>query len=332
MRRAYEGHGGSGRLAGLQAIAHQARTAGDVEMPSCRNKYWRNHRCYVAGNGPRSHHTSRRKRWQITTHSNSDNVLGQDHEMIPAPKAKPVRPVGAMLDLALARQARATRALAQVEVQVEIVQQKMEEAQREVAAADQAVADARQTAVEDVSLFADAEVLVEALKVPAQPRGLDQRTRDALERMTEALNQMKARQPQQATSTSTGTWTAADANGVARHKAELPITQDADLMRAIRQAEPDRARPRDGPALEQETEGSNDRRVEGRPSSQRPWRAVDWDGRRTEEQIHPVSQREVRSILIKKVHNENRRADVQGGQRHCLTHISALLVSPHGLV
>ena len=106
---------------------------------------------------------------QITTHSNSDNVPGQDHEMIPAPKAKPVRPVGAMLNRVLARQARATRVLLQVEVQMEIVQQKMEKVLEVVAAAGQPVSEARQTAVQDISLFADAEVLVEALKIPPQP-------------------------------------------------------------------------------------------------------------------------------------------------------------------
>ena len=117
----------------------------------------------MVGKGSRSDHTSK----QITTHSNSDNVPGQDHEMILAPKAKPMRPVGAMLDSVLARQARATRALTQVEVQKEIVQQKMEEARKEVAAADQAVSEARQTAVRDTSLFAGAEVLVGALKIPS---------------------------------------------------------------------------------------------------------------------------------------------------------------------
>ena len=72
---------------------------------------------------------------------------------------------------------------------MEIVQQRMEEAQREVAAADKAVAEARQTGVQSTSLFADEEVQVEALK---SQHGLDPRTRDALERMTEALNQMMA--------------------------------------------------------------------------------------------------------------------------------------------
>ena len=68
---------------------------------------------------------------------------------------------------------------------MEIVQQKMEKGEREDAAADQAVYEARQTAIQDTSLFADAEVLVEALKIPPQPHGLDPRTRDAPERMTE---------------------------------------------------------------------------------------------------------------------------------------------------
>ena len=93
-----------------------------------------------------------------------------------------VRPVGAILDSVVARQARATRALAQVEVQRVIVQQKIEEARKEVAAADQAVSESS----------VHAEVLVEALKIPPQSPGLDPRTRDALTRMTEALNNMEA--------------------------------------------------------------------------------------------------------------------------------------------
>ena len=48
---------------------------------------------------------------------------------------------------------------------MEIAQQKMEEARIEVAAADQAVYEARQSAVQDTSLFANAEVPVEALKI-----------------------------------------------------------------------------------------------------------------------------------------------------------------------
>ena len=111
---------------------------------------------------------------------------------------------------------------------MEIMQQKMEEARKEVAAADEAVFEARQTPVQDTSLFADAEVPVEAPKIPLQPHGLDPRTRA---RMTEAQNRMKAgqqqqQQPQQAQlhgQPSTPTVT----QGTEPFK-ELPVTQEAD--------------------------------------------------------------------------------------------------------
>ena len=115
---------------------------------------------------------------------------------------------------------------------MDIVQQKVEEARKEVAAGDQA----RQTAVQDTSLFAGAEVLVE---IPPQPHGLDPRPRDALTSMMEVLNNMKARQqqqqPQQAQIpglplTPTVTQGSEPFKG-------LPVTQEADLMQAIRQAQ-----------------------------------------------------------------------------------------------
>ena len=176
--------------AGIQTIALQATTAGDVEMPFLSQQVLEEPQVHFVWleMDPQTPHFETEE-VQITTPSNSDNVPGQDQEMIPAPKVKPVRPVGAMLDSALARQARATRASCQVGFQKEIVQQKMEDAQRVVAAADQGV--------QDTSLFADGEVRVEALKIPPQPHGLDTRARGALTRMTEALNNMKVRQQQQ---------------------------------------------------------------------------------------------------------------------------------------
>ena len=69
------------------------------------------------------------------------------------------------LESALARQARAKKNLALVEVQLTAAQQKMEEARAEMAAADKSVDEARQLAVQDTSIFADAEVLVQALRV-----------------------------------------------------------------------------------------------------------------------------------------------------------------------
>ena len=66
----------------------------------------------------------------------------QDTEMV-APKAKPPKPVGATLDSALARQARAKKNLALVEVQLTSMQQKMEEARAEMALADKAVNEAQ---------------------------------------------------------------------------------------------------------------------------------------------------------------------------------------------
>ena len=98
-------------------------------------------------------------------------------------------------DSALARQARAKKNLGLVEVQWTAAQQKMEEAKTEMAAADKSVNEARQLAVQDTSIFADAEVLVQAL--PLQQQGLDANAREALARMVEALTDMKATQQEQ---------------------------------------------------------------------------------------------------------------------------------------
>ena len=141
----------------------------------------------------------------------------------------------------------------------------------------------------DTCLFADAEVLVEALKIPTLPHGLDPRTRDELTRMTEALNKMKAQQqpqqPEQAqipgqplTPTAT--------QGTEPFK-ELPVTQEVDLTQARRQAEDSTS------GQDQETDQRRSKKLKspttGLPS-QRRRRAVDWNGRRSEEQIHPGSQ------------------------------------------
>ena len=72
-----------------------------------------------------------------------------------APKAKPPKPVGATLDSALARQARAKKNLALVEVQLTTIQQKMEEARAEMVLADKAANEARQLAVQDTVIFAE---------------------------------------------------------------------------------------------------------------------------------------------------------------------------------
>ena len=60
------------------------------------------------------------------------------------PKARPPKLVGATLDSALARQDRAKKNLALVEVQLTAAQQKMEETRAEMALADKAVNEARQ--------------------------------------------------------------------------------------------------------------------------------------------------------------------------------------------
>ena len=174
---------------------------------------------------------------------------------------------------------------------MEIVQQKMEEAQNEVAAADQAVSEARQTAVQDTSLL-DAEVLVEALKIPSQPHGLDWRTKDALTRMcaeqyegstTTAATTISTKNPGQSL-----TPTVTQRHGAVQR---VSVTQEADITQAIRQAE--------------SSASGQDQYTNHRKSN----------GRGPEEQIHPVSQREGCSLWTKKKqsHDENRQAEVQGG-------------------
>ena len=64
-------------------------------------------------------------------------------------------PVGATVNSALARQARAKKNVVLVDLQLTSTQQKMEEAKTEMAAADKSVNEARQLAVQDTSMFAD---------------------------------------------------------------------------------------------------------------------------------------------------------------------------------
>ena len=178
----------------------------------------------------------------------------------------------------------------------------------------------RQTAVQDTSLFEDAEVLVEAPKIPPQPHGLDPRTREALTRMTDALNNMQAQQQQQPLQAQIPRQppTPTVTQGTEPFK-ELPVTQEGGLRAGNSTSRQfgERTRPGDKPAQEQEDEDPYEGGATGR-ASERPRRAVDWNGRGSEEQIHPGSQREVCSLLIKKKqsHDENRQAEVRT-KKHC---------------
>ena len=64
-------------------------------------------------------------------------------------------------------------------------------------AAEKTVNEARQSALEDTSICADAEVLVQALRLPTQQQALDSNALEALARMTEALTRMRVRQQAQ---------------------------------------------------------------------------------------------------------------------------------------
>ena len=154
------------------------------KCPVCRNKHWQDRRCTTCG-------------WLWTLQG--FEPVGQPGALpeieapteildaeIAIPKARLARPVGATLDSALARQDRAKKNLGLVEVQLTAAQQKMEEAKTEMAAADKSVNEARQLAVQDTSIFADAEVLVQArsrCECPRRPRedgrGLDRHESDA---------------------------------------------------------------------------------------------------------------------------------------------------------
>ena len=139
------------------------------------------------------------------------------------------------------------------------MQQKMEEARKEVAAAEQAVSEARKTAVQDTSL---------------RRRGSGGRS---------------SQEPATA----------------ARPRPENERCTDED----------------DG-GQQQDQRKSKKLKIPRRRSC-RTRRAVDWNGRGSEEQIHPGSQQKVCSLFIKKKrpHDENRQAEVQHRirRRHCLT-------------
>ena len=150
-----------------------------------------------------------------------------------APKAKPPKLVGATLDSALARQARAKKNLVFVDVQLTAIQQQMEEARAEMVLADKAVNEARQLAVQDTVIFADVEVLVQAMRTQT----LDPAAREDLARMTDALTSMRAmQQAQQPVSTPLTPMTPTVTQGTERFQ-ELQVTQEAVLREAMRQGE-----------------------------------------------------------------------------------------------
>ena len=171
----------------VQTIPVAAKATGDVEVPSRRNRYWQNRKCTACG-----------WIWNPQVLEQTGQVGAppgieaptevQDTEMV-APKAKPPKPVGATLDSALARQTRAKKNLALVEVQLTTIQLKMEEARAEMVLADKAVNEARQ--------FADVEVLLQAMRMQPQQQTLDPAVRQALARMTDALTSMRAMQQAQ---------------------------------------------------------------------------------------------------------------------------------------
>ena len=150
-----------------------------------------------------------------------------------APKAKPPKLVGATLDSALARQARAKKNLVFVDVQLTAIQQQMEEARAEMVLADKAVNEARKLAVQDTVIFADVEVLVQAMRTQT----LDPAAREDLARMTDALTSMRAmQQAQQPVSTPLTPMTPTVTQGTERFQ-ELQVTQEAVLREAMRQGE-----------------------------------------------------------------------------------------------
>ena len=166
-----------------------------VKCPSCRNRYWHDRKCTACGwiwNPQGLEPTG-----QTGAPLGIEALTGvQDTEMV-VPKAKPPKQVGATLDSALARQVRAKKNLALVEVQLTTVQQKMEEARAEMASSDKAVNEARQLAVQDTVIFADDEVLEKALRMLPQQQTLDSAAREALARMTDAPTSMRAMQQMQ---------------------------------------------------------------------------------------------------------------------------------------
>ena len=228
----------------------------------------------------------------------------QDTEMAIA-SATPPKPVGATMDSALARQAWAKKNLALVEVQLTAMQQKMEEARAEMALADKAVNEARQLAVRDTVIFADVELLVQALRLQPQQQAFDLAAREALGRMTDALTSMRAmQQVQQQEPTPITPMTPTVTQGSEPFQ-ELQVTQEAVLREAMRQAE--------NTAVGQSPQGSRTPLRTG----ERPWREVDGDRRGAPEQIRPGGQRQI--CLLLKWRNGKldgwRRAQVRGEHR-----------------
>ena len=113
------------------------------------------------------------------------------------PKAKPPKPAGATLDSALARQARAKKNFCSRGGTADGDAAKMEEARAEMASADKAVNEARELAVQDTVIFADVEVLVQALRMQPQQKTLDPAAREALARMSDAPTSMRSMQQAQ---------------------------------------------------------------------------------------------------------------------------------------
>ena len=220
----------------LQTIPVAAKATGDVEVPYLSQQVLARSEVHdVRGDlePPRARiHGTNRGTWR----SEAPTEI-RDTEMA-IPKAKPPRPVGATLDSALARQARAKKSLALVEVQLTAAQQKMEEARIEMTTADKLVDEARQLAVQDTSIFADAEVLVQALRVHPQQQNLDAAAREALTRMTDALTNMRAAQQVQHQGKAPVAPLTPTVSQGSEPLQELPVTQDPALLReAMRQAE-----------------------------------------------------------------------------------------------
>ena len=105
----------------------------------------------------------------------------------------------------------------------------MEKARAEVALADKAVNEASQLAVQDTVIFADVEVLVQALRLQPQQQTLDPVAREALARMTDALTSMTAMQQVQQQGPTPITPMAPTVTQGTEPFQELQVTQEALL-------------------------------------------------------------------------------------------------------
>ena len=108
-------------LAGTQTIALQATTTGDVETPFLSQQILEEPQVQALWLEMDSAVTAPPNR-RCADHNALEfsNVPGQDHEMIPAPTAKPVRHVGSDTGLSSCATSESDmRALAQVEVHEE---------------------------------------------------------------------------------------------------------------------------------------------------------------------------------------------------------------------